>query len=163
VVVLPEPVGPVTSRMPWGRRINRPKASAVSGPKPSRSNGTNTDERSRRRITMDSPWMVGPGGTRMAQRGWAPVARSRPSWGRRGGAGGGGVESRHDLDARGPRGLQPPRRGLLVVEQAVDAVADAQGVVEGLDVDVRRLVLDRLLDEEVDEAHHRGLEGEVAQ
>ena len=34
------------------------------------------------------------------------------------------------------RGLQPPRRRLLVVEHAVDAVADAQRVLERLDVDV---------------------------
>ena len=61
------------------------------------------------------------------------------------------------------RGLQAPGRRLQVVEDAVDAIAHAQAVLGRLDVDVRGLGGDRLLDEEVDEPHDRGLEGHVAE
>ena len=74
----------------------------------------------------------------------------------------GDVHLRHDLDARGERGLQPPRRRLLVVEDAVDAIAHPQAVLEGLDVDVRGFGVHGLLDEEVDQPDHRRLEGHVA-
>ncbi len=83
VVVLPLPVGPVTSTMPCGRWINPWKRSATRGEKPSRSKGRNTDERSSSRMTIDSPWMVGTVETRMStRRPWA-VTRMRPSCGRR--------------------------------------------------------------------------------
>jgi len=75
----------------------------------------------------------------------------------------GDVQLGHDLDAGGQGGLQAPGRGLLVVEQPVDAVAHAQAVLEGLDVDVGGVDGERLLDEEIDEADDRRLEGQVAQ
>ena len=75
----------------------------------------------------------------------------------------GDVQLGHDLDARGQRGLQPPRGSFLVVQQPVDAVAHAQAVLEGLDVDVGRVGGERFLDQEVDQAHDRGLERHVAE
>src|SRR2546422_5629211 len=61
------------------------------------------------------------------------------------------VHLRHELDARGHRGLQSPRRRLLVEQDAVQAVADPERVLEGLDVDVRGLGGDRILDERSEE------------
>ncbi len=58
----------------------------------------------------------------------------------------GDVEIAHDLDARGDRRLQRPGQGLhRLVEHVVDAEADAHLVLEGLDVDVARPLLDRVL------------------
>ena len=51
----------------------------------------------------------------------------------------------HDLDARDHAVLHPLGRIHDLVEHAVDAVADAQALLEGLDVDVRRAALDRAL------------------
>ena len=74
----------------------------------------------------------------------------------------GDVQLGHQLDARGDGGLQAPGRGLQVVEDAVDAIAHPQGVLGGLDMDVRGFGGDGLLDEEVDQPDDRGLEGHVA-
>ena len=54
----------------------------------------------------------------------------------------GDVELRHDLDARDDRRGEPAGRRLDLVQHAVDAVADAQLVLERLDVDVRGARLD---------------------
>ena len=59
---------------------NRP---AVAGPNPSLSNGRNTDDRSRSRITIDSPWIVGMLDTRMSTRRAFSAIRIRPSCGSR--------------------------------------------------------------------------------
>src|SRR5262249_23882629 len=69
------------------------------------------------------------------------------------------VELRHDLDARRDRRLQPPRWSLDVVQHAVDAVADLQLLLERLDVDVRRALLDGTVDEQVHQPDHRRLAG----
>ena len=95
-------------------------------------------------MTMDSPWMVGTVETRMStRRPLGAVTRMRPSWGRRRSA---MFISAMILMREVTRGLQPPRRRLLVVEHAVDAVAHAQRVLEGLDVDVGGFGGDGLLD-----------------
>ena len=73
----------------------------------------------------------------------------------------GDVQLRHDLDARGDRRLEALRRRLGVEEHAVDAVADPEAVLERLDVDVGRVRLDRVLDEEVDQPDHRRVERHV--
>src|SRR2546426_739598 len=75
----------------------------------------------------------------------------------------GDVHLCHELDARGHRGLQPPRRRLLVEQDAVEAVADSERVLEGLDVDVRGLGIDGVLDQEVHEPDDRRLERHVAE
>ena len=53
----------------------------------------------------------------------------------------GDVELRHDLDARGDRVAHLHRRGHDVVEDAVDAVPDAEFLFVRLDVDVARALL----------------------
>ena len=75
----------------------------------------------------------------------------------------GDVELRHDLDARHDGRLQPARRRLDVVQHAVDAVADLELVLERLDVDVGRALLDGAVDEQVHQPDDRRLAGEVAQ
>src|SRR2546427_302704 len=56
---------------------------SVPGAKPSFSIGRNTLERSRSRMTMDSPCTVGIVETRMSTRRLRSVTRMRPSWGSR--------------------------------------------------------------------------------
>ena len=75
----------------------------------------------------------------------------------------GDVELRHDLDARDDRGLQPARRRLDVVQHAVDAVADLELVLERLDVDVGRALLDGAVDEHVHQPDDRRLARQVAE
>ncbi len=55
VVVLPEPVGPVTSAMPWGTWICCFQISSVNWSKPRSSSCTLIDLVSRIRITTFSP------------------------------------------------------------------------------------------------------------
>jgi hypothetical protein len=75
----------------------------------------------------------------------------------------GDVEVRHDLHARDDGGRQAPRRGLDLVQDAVDAEAHDEAVLEGLDVDVGGPRLQRVRDEQVHQPHHGRLGGEVLQ
>ncbi len=59
VVVLPEPVGPVTSTMPFGRLMIRRKFSLVVSSMPTLSSDKFTTERSKIRMTTLSPNIVG--------------------------------------------------------------------------------------------------------
>ena len=68
---------------------------------------------------------------------------------------------RHDLDARRDRRRHLCRWTLDLVEHAIEAVAHAQTVFEGLDVDVARLRLDRAPDQLVDEADDRRVAGDI--
>ena len=88
------------------------------------------------------------------------VTRMRPSWGSRRSAMfiSAMILMREVMAAWSRRG-----RRLLVVEDAVDAVADAQRVLERLDVDVGGLGVDGVLDEEVDQPDDGRLERHVAQ
>ena len=63
----------------------------------------------------------------------------------------GDVELGHDLHARGDRVLELHRRLHRLVEHAVDPVAHAEGLLVGLDVDVRCALLDRLRQHQVHE------------
>jgi hypothetical protein len=65
------------------------------------------------------------------------------------------VELRHDLDARRDRIAELHRRLHDVVEQTVDAVADAQFLLVGLDVDVAGALLDRRHQDDVHELDDR--------
>ena len=69
----------------------------------------------------------------------------------------GDVELRHDLDARRDRVAELHRRAHDVVENAVDAVADAQLLLVRLDVDVARALLNRRHQHDVDQPHDRRL------
>ncbi len=84
----------------------------------------------------------------------APVLRQPPL---------GDIQHRHDLDARCHRRLQAARRRLHLVENAVIAIADAQLVFEGIDVNIRSPALDGLRDQLVDEADQRRFAGQVAE
>ena len=64
VVVLPQPVGPVTSTMPLGRRITSRNERKISSGSPITSRSSMTTERSRIRITTLSPNIVGSTATR---------------------------------------------------------------------------------------------------
>jgi len=59
VVVLPDPVGPVTRIMPLGMLMHLRSRASVSSSKPTRVKSRATTERSRTRITTLSPNMVG--------------------------------------------------------------------------------------------------------
>ena len=67
----------------------------------------------------------------------------------------GDVQLGHDLDARGDRVAELHRRLHDVVENAVDAVADAQLLLVGLDVDVARALLNRRHQDDVDQLDDR--------
>ncbi len=83
VVDLPEPVGPVTSRMPWASRLQAPSRARWSGAMPSRSSPRSLRSFGNRRSTMDSPCTPGNAEARTSMA-W-PLARTlrRPSCGKR--------------------------------------------------------------------------------
>ncbi|MPN14229.1 hypothetical protein SDC9_161555 [bioreactor metagenome] len=83
VVVLPEPVGPVTRMMPCGRAVRWVKRLSVSPPMPTASRLSLLSLLSSRRSTARSPWALGRVETRTSM---ARVPRRRlmrPSCGRR--------------------------------------------------------------------------------
>ena len=75
----------------------------------------------------------------------------------------GDVEAGHDLDAGDDAGEVRLGGALDLVEDAVDAVADGDLLVAGLDVDVAGLLLGGVEDEAVDEADDRGVLGRGVQ
>ena len=75
----------------------------------------------------------------------------------------GDVELGHQLEAGDDGGLQFARRMLLAEEHAVDAVADAEFLLERLDVDVAGALLDGVGDHGVDQADDRRFARHVAQ
>ena len=75
----------------------------------------------------------------------------------------GDIQLGHQLQARDDGGLQLARRRFLVEEHAVDAVADAEFLLERLDVDVAGALLDGLRDHGVHQADDRRLARHVAQ
>ena len=83
VVVLPEPVGPVTSTMPWGWAIRRSKRLSASPCMPSVSRLRRPCDLSSKRNTARSPWALGRVLTRTSTA-RVPMRREmRPSCGRR--------------------------------------------------------------------------------
>ncbi len=75
----------------------------------------------------------------------------------------GDVHLRHEFQAADDGGLEFAGRGLLLLEDAVDAEADLDFFLEGFDVDVAGALLDGLGDHGVDEADDGGLAGHVAE
>ncbi len=69
----------------------------------------------------------------------------------------GDVELRHDLEPRGQRVLELQRRLHHLVEQAVDPVAHTERFLVGLDVDVRRDLLDGVGEDQIDELDDGGV------
>ena len=83
VVVLPEPVGPVTSMMPSGRDSISCIVLSWSSDKPRPSSGTMPRLRSKIRSTKFSPWMVGCTAERKSTARPEMVSEMRPSCGAR--------------------------------------------------------------------------------
>ena len=83
VVVLPEPVGPVHSRMPLGRCTNCAIASTTSARMPKVFKSSVVEPLSKRRITMRSPCAVGMVERRRSMSRPATLMRMRPSCGMR--------------------------------------------------------------------------------
>ena len=83
VVVLPEPVGPVTSRMPCGRWIRRIKRDSLPGSMPKWRKSSRPSRLSSSRITTRSPWPVGKVETRTSTGRPATRNEIRPSCGSR--------------------------------------------------------------------------------
>ncbi len=71
----------------------------------------------------------------------------------------GDVQLRHDLEPRRDRVAQLHRRLHHLVEHAVDAVADAEFLLVRLDVDVRRVALDGVGEDQVHELDDRRVLG----
>ena len=88
MVVLPEPVGPVTSTIPYGSRMNLRSLRMVSSSKPRMSSrrlakSLFIDSLSRMRMTQSSPWTVGRIETRKSMVRCLRRSLKRPSWGTR--------------------------------------------------------------------------------
>ena len=75
----------------------------------------------------------------------------------------GDIQLGHQLQARDDGGLQLARRRFLVEEHAVHAEADAEFLLERLDVNVAGALLDGVGDHGVDQADDRRFAGHVAQ
>ena len=75
----------------------------------------------------------------------------------------GDVQAGHQLHAGDNRGFQFARRGLLLVQHAINAKADAKLPFEGLEVNVAGAPLHRGGDHGVDQADHRRLAGHIPQ
>ena len=83
VVVLPDPVGPVTRIMPWGRDTSSSNSRLVLAAMPRSSVCSLPASLSSSRITTRSPWLEGMVEIRKSM--LRPPRRTlmRPSWGRR--------------------------------------------------------------------------------
>ena len=82
-MVLPLPVGPVTSTIPLGRSIIRESSASGPGASPSSDVPRSALDLSSTRRTTFSPWMVGKVETRRSYSFPAIVIRARPSCGSR--------------------------------------------------------------------------------
>src|SRR5713101_4160205 len=73
------------------------------------------------------------------------------------------VQARHDLHARGERGLETLGRRHDLVEDTVDAEAHPEDLLVGLEVDVGRAPANGVHQDHVDQTHDRGLVGRLLQ
>ena len=157
MLVLPLPVGPVTSTIPQGRRMFASSRASAAGSKPSRVRSRARWARSRSRSTIllteerrqtRHPEIDLPCRAPLASPDPDPaVLRKAPLR---------DVELGHHLDARGDRVAHRRRRRQCMLQHAVDAVPDPQLVLVRLDVDVACAPLDRRGQDDVDEPDHRG-------
>ena len=142
--------------MPHGRRIAASNLASDSGSKPSFVMSSISLSLSSRRMTIFSPKSVGSTETRKSISFGVPFSLKRilmrPSCGRRFSA----MSSFAMILMRDDdRVAELHRRAHDVVEDAVDAVADAQLLLVRLDVDVARALLDRRHQHDVDEPDDR--------
>ncbi|HBO69362.1 MAG TPA: hypothetical protein DD658_04125 [Deltaproteobacteria bacterium] len=82
-MVFPDPVGPVTSRIPFERERIRSMVERSPGSSPTSSSPSSRLDRSRIRSTVRSPNEVGTTEMRMSISFPPTRIRIRPSWGRR--------------------------------------------------------------------------------
>ena len=148
VVVLPLPVGPVTSTMPCGWCTRRSSSASTPGAMPRRSSLRRPASLSSSRSTARSPcrWARWTRGCR-----WAGRPRAARC-GRPAAALLGDVQVGHDLDARDQRRMQRLARADHVAQATVDAVAHHRMRLERLDVDVAGAVARGLGEQGVDHA-----------
>ena len=141
VVVLPEPVGPVTSTMPCGWWIRRSsscqRVRAHAEPLQLQPPGLLVEQAQHHALAVAG----GQGGDAHVHR---PAAEAQRDAAVLRQAFFGDVELRHDLDARHHRGVQRALRLDHVAQHAVDAEAHHRARFEGFDVDVRGAVAQRL-------------------
>ena len=160
VVVLPLPVGPVTTIMPCGSVSSRVSIASSS----------------RRQAELADLQQAAVARQQADHGGFAVLRRhggdahvefgARDAHARRAvlrQAAFGDVEAGEDLDARDQRLRQDAGRRRHGAQQAVDAHAHHEPGAERLDVDVAGAQLDRALEQIVDRAHHRRAAGEIAQ
>src|ERR1700730_9621168 len=132
VVVLPEPVGPVTSRMPCGLWISSSMSCWVCASMPRESRSSLPACLSRIRSTTRSPCPEGMVETR--------TSTARPA-----------------LEPRYPQRRPPAPRLQPLAQPPVDAEAHHEPVLERLDVDIGGVLLDRLGEHRTDQADDRGV------
>ena len=140
------------------RRLGSARAPRPS--MPSSSSVRSACDLSRMRIVAPSPRWVGTVTTRRSTLRSSTLTATRPSCGN---ALLGDVELAHDLDARDDAGDHPLRHAGDLVEDAVDAEADAHVALLGLEVDVGGALVDRLAEDRVDELDDRRVVGGLAQ
>jgi hypothetical protein len=132
VVVLPEPVGPVTSRMPCGSISTSRNSQCVLLETQRKSSATPPLSRIASpptRRASSAPWTRAGRSPCPAHAAGCAVLRQAALR---------DVEVGHDLDPRNHRRGQPLGRRLHIVQHAVDAIPDVQLVLERLDVDIKR-------------------------
>ena len=150
MVVLPDLRGPVTSTIPFGLEIAFLKRSSECGSKPSLVMSSMSFDLSSSRRTIFSPHRVGSTDTRKSRSRLRSstfiLILMRPSWGSRFSR---DVQPGHDLDAGDERVPQLQGQRHHVVEDPVDAEADAELLLVGLDVDVGGAPLERVHEQHV--------------
>ena len=160
VVVLPLPVGPVTSTMPFGSSSAAPNWRMTAWRQAEAGvverDGGAVEDPQHHGLAMQ-------GGDRGDAEIHVLAAHRQLDAAVLRHAALGDVQPRHDLDAGGDRRGQVARRRLRLVQHAVIAVADAQAVLERLDMDVGGLGLHRPGDQQVDQPDHRRLARQVLQ
>ena len=140
-----DPVGPLDRAA--GSSGSRPRES------PSCRKPTLMLSLSRIRMTTDWPWLVGSTLTRRSSSLSPTVTLIRPSWGRRRSA----MSILARILMRGQDRAQQPAGGAVALDQhAVDPVADADPILERLDVDVRGPQLHGLGNDQLHQPDDRG-------
>ena len=152
VEVLPLPVGPVMSTSPWGEPSIRRTCRTSSGTMPSSSSEGSSLPLSSSRSTTFSPWIEGrlldarvDGTTVEGEVGAAVLGHAAFR----------DVEPCDDLQAAHDCVGSPGGHLHDVAQDAVDAIADAEPLLLGLDVYVARACVEGSRQDGVDEAHHR--------
>ena len=158
MVVFPLPVGPVTRIMPWGLAIIASKDFCTSPVQAKRidgeKNGAAVEEPEDEALPVDRRHGGNPDVDAAVPHpdAYPPVL---------GKAALGDVHLRHQLESRSYGGLQSLGGRFHFVENPVDAIADHQPALVGLEVYVAGPGLGCPADEEVDEPDHGSLRGEV--